>query len=115
SYSPSSEQEATIALYGSVGVNIQEHTVYLAHDFLFLVDEPAAIALTFIHPQHESALLESVALLADLDKVVWEYYSDGQWWEFDAIHSHGVAIRLLKLSRRKLQLTIVEEREGRWI
>lgn len=115
SYSHSNEQEPTIALYGSEGLNIQEHTVYIAHDFLFLVHEPACMELTFIHRQHESALLESVALLADLDKVVWEYYSDGQWVAFDAVHSHGAIIRLLKLRHNKLQQTVVEDKEAYWI
>lgn len=109
------EQEQSVALYGSGGSNIQEHILYFSHDFLFLVNEPAYMELTFIHPQHEAALQESVFALADLTKVAWEYFSEGAWHPFDAVHSHGAIIRLVKLAKRKLEQGIVEEREGRWI
>jgi len=105
----------TFALYGSSGVNVQEHTFYIAHDYLFQIQHPSSIELSFIYPQHESALRENVQLLSDLSMVAWEYYSDGQWRAFDAVHAHHSTIRLLKLHQYALQQTELFGRESYWI
>lgn len=109
------EQSSYMALYGSQGENIQEHAMYIAHDFLFLVNEPAYMELKFKHPQHESALLESLPALADADKTVWEYYSNGQWFAFNAVHCYEDTIRLIKLQKRTIDAIVIEQQERRWI
>ena len=105
----------TFALYGNGGLNIQEHTLYIEHPFLFQIEHPAAIEFNLLHPQHEAAVKEASALLADDEKTVWEYYSDGQWYPFDAVHSHDNRLRLLKLRTRKIDKYVLNMQEGHWI
>lgn len=109
------DQPPPFALYGSSGVNVQEHTFYIAHQYLFQIEHSSSIELTFIHPQHEAALMDAMHLLSDQQLVIWEFYSDGGWQAFDAVHCHDATIRLLKLHKHRLQLTELFGKESYWI
>lgn len=109
------DQAAAIALYGSKGTNVQEHTLYIEHPFLLQVEHPCSIELHFSHAQHEVAAKEAALLLADESKVSWEYFSEGQWVAFDAVHGYEQRLRLLKLRTKPVSKSIVAEQEGYWI
>jgi len=109
------EQAPVITLYGSKGHNLQEHTLYLEHPFLFDVIHPCSIELYFSHAQHEIAASEAALMFADERKVTWEFYSGGQWIPFDAVHGYEQKLRLLKLNSTPLEATVIAGQEGNWI
>ncbi|THF73388.1 baseplate J/gp47 family protein [Cohnella fermenti] len=103
------------AVFGTEGDNLQEHAMYLKHDYLFLLRHPALLELTVHHGQNEQAALESVQLLTDPAKVRWEYYSGGEWVEFQRSYGAGTTIRLLKLATQPVDSFVHDEVAGRWI
>jgi len=103
------------ALYGLEGVNLQEHAMYLRHDFLFLLKHPALLELTFSNAINVSAVAETVQLLSDTGKVSWEYYSGGNWIAFDRVYGRQSTIRLVKLYPNPLEPSELQESNGYWI
>lgn len=111
--SPSSN--STFMLYGHNGENIQEHTFYIEHSYLFHIESPSSIEIVFHYPMQEKALFESVELLGQASLVVWEYYSEGEWHAFDAVHSYQNRLRLLKLQPRAVEEYDLNGQVGRYI
>lgn len=103
------------ALFASEGENVQEHTFYIRHDFLFLLQHPAFLEISFFHAQNERAAVEAASALTDMTKVAWEYYSEGEWHAFDRIYGHGNTLRLIKLNHRRLECPGIPEGAGHWI
>jgi hypothetical protein len=103
------------ALFGQEGENVQSHAMYVRHDFLFLLHHPAVLELTFANGINENAAMESVRLMADPNKVSWEYYHDGEWHPFDRVYGRQTVIRLLKLRHRRLDPCEYDGRQGYWI
>jgi hypothetical protein len=103
------------ALFGLEGSNLQEHVMYLQHDFLFLLHHPAFLEFSIHSPQNDQALAETIALLSDTSRVQWEYYSGGEWASFDRVYGAGSLIRLVKL--RKLTIDSYDHNgvTGKWI
>lgn len=87
-----------IALFGLEGQNMQEHVLYIRHDFLFLLHGPSFIELTLLHSQHGSAADEAAGWMTDLKQVAWEYWTGEGWQSFDRAYGKGNIIRLVKLS-----------------
>ncbi len=107
--------ERGTALFGLEGDNLQEHSMYLQHDFLFLLKHSAFLEFTLFNSENSYAIAETVALLTDADKVAWEYYSDGEWKAFDRVHGHGSTIRLLKLRKFSIDPYSYHGNSGQWI
>ncbi|WP_141501584.1 baseplate J/gp47 family protein [Paenibacillus luteus] len=103
------------ALFGDEGENLQEHTFYIQHNFLFLIEHPAFFEFTFFHAQHEGAAMETVKWLSDIEKVQWEYYSDGSWHAFDRVYGQGSVIRLIKLNHKRMDPFEYHDSLGYWI
>lgn len=103
------------ALFGSEGANLQEHALYIRHDDLFLLKHPAVVELVLSNAQNEAAADESARLLADADKVTWEYYSGGEWLPFDRVHSRLTTLRLLKLRSHPVDPVEYGGVTGYWI
>ncbi|RUS45898.1 baseplate J/gp47 family protein [Cohnella sp. AR92] len=103
------------ALYGPEGDNLQEHAMYMKHDYLFLLRHPAYLEFTVHHGKNEHAIEESVQLLTDSKMVKWEYYSAGRWFEFNRAHGAGSTIRLLKLTPQPIDPYDYNGDIGHWI
>lgn len=105
------------ALFGSEGVNLQEHAMYIRHDDLFLLRHPAVVELLLTNAQNAAAADESSRLLADADKVRWEYFSGGRWLPFDRVHGRRGTVRLLKLYPHPVDPADCGDGDGqgRWI
>ncbi|MBP1932261.1 hypothetical protein J2Z37_002262 [Ammoniphilus resinae] len=103
------------ALFGLEGNNLQEHVMYIQHDFLFLLKNPAFLEFSLFNAQNDYAVGESVKLLSDMNAVQWEYYSAGEWQPFDRVYGQGSTIRLIKL--RKLAIDKFEYNgiSGYWL
>ncbi len=104
-----------VQLFAGGGVNMQEHTMYLRHDFLFLLSEPAFIELKLFHSRHEHAAAEAAGLLTDSNFAIWEYWGTDGWKGFDRTYSRGDVIRLLKLQNVAVYPTDCFGRSGYWI
>lgn len=103
------------ALFNAEGVNLQEHTLYLRHDFLFKIHHPAFVELTLFQSQNEDAALESAQWLADSEQICWEYNSGDRWHRFDRVYSHRAVVRLVKLNDWSMESTLCHDVEGHWI
>jgi len=103
------------ALFGSEGVNLQEHAMYIRHDDLFLLRHPAVVELRIANAHNAAAADESSRLLADSDKVRWEYYSGGEWLPFDRVYGRQGTVRLLKLYPRPVDPSEYGGDTGHWI
>ena len=103
------------ALFGSEGVNLQEHAMYIRHDDLFLLRHPAVVELRLSNAQNAAASDESSKLLADTAKVSWEYFSGGGWVPFDRVHGMGGTVRLLKLRDHPVDPVEYAGETGWWI
>ncbi|MBM7568282.1 baseplate J/gp47 family protein [Paenibacillus sacheonensis] len=103
------------ALFGPEGDNLQEHAMYLRHDYLFLLRNPALLEFTVFHSRNGQAVDESVQLLTDPGKVRWEYYSGGQWVEFNRAYGSGATIRLIKFTNQPIDPYDYNGMPGRWI
>lgn len=104
-----------VALFGAEGVNLQEHAMYVRHDDLFLLRNPALLEMTVHHGHNEQAAIESVQLMTDPNNVRWEYHSGGEWFAFDRAYGSGTTIRLLKLRARSIDPVVHDGVPGRWI
>ena len=103
------------ALFGAEGQNIQEHVLYIRHDFLFLLQEPAFIELTLLHSQNMSAAEEAVRWMTDLKQTAWEYWTGEEWRCFDRVYGKGSIIRLMKLSRYAVRPVECHGTLGYWL
>lgn len=103
------------AIYGIEGDNLQEHTMYIRHDFLFVLEHPSFLELAISNAQNEYAIKETVGLLSDTTKVIWEYYHGGEWIAFDRVYGHRSLIRLIKLNKLSLDSFEYEGMDGHWI
>jgi len=103
------------ALFGPEGINLQEHAMYVQHDYLFLLDNPAYLEFTLYNTHNEHALPETAALLSDTRKVQWEYCSGGQWFAFDRVYGQGAMIRLVKLTKLSIDRQMYNGVNGHWI
>jgi hypothetical protein len=103
------------ALFGSEGVNLQEHAMYIRHDDLFLLRHPAVVELALSNAQIAAAADESSRLLADSAKVRWEYFSGGEWRSFDRVHGLRGMVRLLKLYPHPVDPVEYGGETGYWI
>ncbi|MFS0726558.1 baseplate J/gp47 family protein [Paenibacillus sp. 1P07SE] len=103
------------ALFGSEGLNEQEHVMYIRHDFLFWLEHPAYIEIRFQNSQNAAAVTEAVEMLADTSKVVWEYLSDQGWAAFDRVYRHEATVRLIKFYHGRLLESEHNAVSGRWI
>jgi hypothetical protein len=95
-------------------VNEQEHSMYIRHDDLFLVDRPNRFYLNVHHSDKRYSEPELAASLAS-DLVEWTYPSNGQWVKFDEATAAGQTIILYKKQAGKLEVTEYQGIKGRWI
>ncbi len=103
------------ALFGLEGDNLQEHAMYLQHDYLFLLKHPAFLEIAVFNSKNIHTVDESVQLLADTSKVIWEFYSNGAWSPFDRVYGHASIIRLVKLTKQTFDRYSHQGVDGYWI
>ncbi|MFD2114159.1 baseplate J/gp47 family protein [Paenibacillus yanchengensis] len=102
-------------LFDHSGVNMQQHVLYLRHNFLFVLEQPAYIELSFFHSINEQAAEEAAHLLTDMRQLSWEYWSAGEWVPFDRVYGRQNIIRLLKLREQAIEEKEVFGQQGYWI
>ncbi len=112
---PFTTDDRGTALFGLEGDNLQEHTMYIRHDFLFLLNHPAYIELTVYNTENEHAVAESVELLTNTELVTWEYSHNGEWLPFDRVYGRASVIRLVKLSMNAIDPVDCQGHTGYWI
>jgi uncharacterized phage protein gp47/JayE len=115
SFSSLSQDGRGTALFGLEGDNLQEHAMYIQHDYLFLLKHPAFLEFTVFNTRNEYAIAETVELLSDTSKVQWEYYSGGQWMAFNRVYGQGNVIRLIKLTSHEIEPYVFNGVSGHWI
>ncbi|WP_141680349.1 hypothetical protein [Bacillus sp. FJAT-26390] len=94
--------------------NEQEHTLFIRHDDLFLVDRPSRFYLHVHHAEKRYSEPELAASLAS-QWVEWTYPCKGKWVKFDEATAAGNMVVLHKKQAGKLELTEHEGIVGRWI
>ncbi|WP_053374620.1 baseplate J/gp47 family protein [Paenibacillus sp. FJAT-27812] len=94
--------------------NEQEHTLFIRHDDLFLVDRPSRFYLHVHHAEKRYSEPELAASLAS-QWVEWTYPCKGEWVKFDEATAAGNMVVLHKKQAGKLELTEHEGIVGRWI
>lgn len=94
--------------------NEQDHSLYIRHDLLFLVDRPGRFYLNVHHSDKRYSEPELAASLAS-EFVEWTYPCKGQWVPFDEVTAAGNTIVLYKSQAGKLEQTDHQGITGRWI
>jgi len=94
--------------------NEQEHTLYIRHDDIFLVDRPSRFYINVHHTEKRYSEPELAASLAS-EWVEWTYPCNGEWVKFDTATAAGNMVVLYKQRAGKLELTEHEGITGRWI
>lgn len=94
--------------------NEQEHTLFIRHDDLFLVDRPSRFYLNVHHTEKRYSEPELAVSLAS-EWVEWTYPCKGEWVKFDSATAAGNMVVLHKKQAGKLELTEHEGIIGRWI
>lgn len=94
--------------------NEQEHTLYIRHDDLFLVDRPSRFYLNVHHTEKRYSEPELAASLAS-EWVEWTYPCKGEWVKFDSATAAGNMVVLYKKQAGKLEITEHQGIAGRWI
>ncbi len=95
-------------------INEQEHSLFIRHDELFLVDRPNRFYLQVQHTEKRYSEPELAASLAS-PLVEWSYPSGGQWVPFSDATAAGNLIILHKSKTGLLETTEHLGIEGRWI
>lgn len=94
--------------------NEQQHTLYIRHDDIFLVDRPSRFYINVHHTEKRYSEPELAASLAS-EWVEWTYPCNGEWVKFDSATAAGSMVVLYKQRAGKLELTEHEGITGRWI
>jgi hypothetical protein len=97
------------------GRNLQEHTLYLKLNDLFLVRHGAALELELSHTQKRYTEPLACELLANPRMVEWRYYSEGAWIPFDEVSCSGNRVLLQKRTNKVWSELELEGVQGRWL
>lgn len=97
------------------GKNIQEHSLLLKHDDLFLVEHGARIDIELTHALKRFTEAASCESLANEKDVEWSYRSEGKWVRFDEVISYGNRVRLAKRTKGVWEEAELGGVTGRWL
>lgn len=104
-----------IAVYNYAGENLQEHVVYIGHDYIFNVKSETQITLELLSDYGFIKDDKNINLLEDLKYFQWSYFFNDSWMDFDEVNLLDNKIILLKNNEDKISKSLVNGIEGRWI
>lgn len=103
-------------LFGKTGMDLQEHTLYLAHEHIFYVEKEGSIALRFELTGRASVSDQLIRKLADTSCIKYEYFSENGYVPFDGAEADGSGVRLYKGKNQPLPVKAVyAEKNAYWI
>lgn len=97
------------------GSNLQEHSLYIMHDDLFLIKGPALIQIQLNHTYKKYTEQTSSRLLSHSKQVEWGYFTEAGWMPFDRAEVHGTSVILIKEKQADMVTQTVNDVTGRWI
>lgn len=95
--------------------NLQSHSFYISHHFMFNISSSATIEIHIQHPFKQYKEKEMAKLLANSDYVEWLYYADGTWQPFDNILFAENKIILQKTKKLTVENYKLHDIEAKWI
>ncbi len=95
--------------------NLQEHCMYISHEFVFNLKHPAVIELEIFHSRSRYKEPYLCEKLANPEWVEWTYYSGEEWVPFDQVTAMENRLILRKSAVREMMPCSVHELENRWI
>lgn len=95
--------------------NLQEHCIYLGHDYLLDVRETARCEIELINTLRRYREAPICEKLADPDNVEWLYSVEDGWQPFNEVMARGNRLVLIKEKTGEIGEKEIEEIKSRWI
>ncbi len=115
-WAPEPQEKQPIALFDFAGSeNLQEHSLYLGHTYLFDIRETALLEVELKNSVMQYKEPYFCEKLANSDHVEWTYRTEEGWESFDGVSVKGNRLVLEKSRRLPIALHEINGIKDRWI
>ncbi|QGQ96640.1 putative baseplate assembly protein [Paenibacillus psychroresistens] len=105
-----------IALYNyEQGENLQQHSWYLGHDYLFNIKQSARIEITITHSLQKFMEQTLCGKLANNQNIEWSFSGLEGWIPFDEVKVESNRLILIKNNQHEIVELELEGKTNRWL